>query len=265
MKNLDVKKLLVLILIIALIGIIIFFVIKGLNKEKITEEEKELAETRIAEYYTSLTYGFNTQYSGIDVLYNADSIVFDDLSRASVLNIAATYASSTEYNNNISQNIVEKLKAKGTYGNIDEASLYLGSSIRKAIKDLFDVNIEDTSAADNYDYIYDYYYDKEYDIYISVRNDVTDYSTPNEYVDYSIIETVKEKDKIKSTVAIAYAYNDGTNTNYYKDRNGEKVVAENVTEFPKDKIDEFDKYVFTLKKAQDNDKNYVFESIEKVK
>lgn len=263
MKNLDIKKLLVLILIIAIVGLIIFFVVRTFTKEKITDDEKEMAESKIVDYYAAMTYGFNTQYGGIDILYNSDSIVYDDLNPASVLTIATKYLSKTQTNENVSNNVIDILNQSGTYGNLDDASFYTGASIREAIKYLFGIDFENISADENYDFIYDFYYDKEYDTYIMKRNNVTDYSTANEYIDYSIIETTKEKDKIKTNLAIAYVFNDGTNTNYYQDRNGEKIIAENVTEFPKDKINDFDKYTFTLKKADNN--NYVFESIEKVK
>ena len=45
---------------------------------------------------------------------------------------------------------------------------------------------------------------------------------------------------------------------------GEKVVAKDCIEFPSEKIDEFQKYEFTLTKTKDG-KNYIFESVKKVK
>ena len=45
---------------------------------------------------------------------------------------------------------------------------------------------------------------------------------------------------------------------------GENIIAENVSEFPTNKIDELKKYEFTLSKAKDG-KSYIFESAKKVK
>lgn len=262
MKNLDIKKLLVFIVIIVAIACLVFFIVKKVNDSKPTEEETKIAEELIANYYSTMTAGFNTQYGGIDVLYNTDKITYEDLSFASVLTVATKYAMDKGYNTGITNSVTEKLKALGTYGNLENAAVFSGSDIRKAIKELFGQDIEDTSAANNYDFRYDFYYNAEYDVYIMKENDIKDYTTPNEYMDYTVIETKKDNDKLITTIAIAYVYNDGTNTNYYKDRSGENVVAENVTEFPKDKTNEFDKYTFTLSKTEDN--NYRFESIEKV-
>lgn len=260
MKNLDIKKLIVLVLIIAIIGLIVFFIVRGLSEDKIPDEDKKIIETKIDKYYSTITYGFNTQYSGIDILYNSDKIVYDDLTRANVLYIATKYVSNNNIENNITNTVIENIQKKTSYGDLSNATYYTGESIRKAIKELFGVNILDSAAKDNFDYIYDFQYDQEYDIYIMQRNKVQEYSTPNEYMDYSLISMKKDKDKVKVTIAIAYVYDDGTNINYYKDRNGENVVAENVTEFPEDKIDEFTKYTFTLNKVEED---YIFESIER--
>lgn len=262
MKNLDIKKLLVFIVIVAAIALVVFFVVKKVKDSKPTEDETKIAEELIADYYSTMTAGFTTQYGGIDILYNADKITYEDLSYASILNVANKYASDKGYNTGITNSVIQKLNAMGTYGNLDSAAIFTGTDIRKAIKELFGKEVEDQNAANNYDFRYDFYYNAEYDVYIMKENDLKDYTTPNEYMDYTVVETTKEKDKLKTTIAIAYVYNDGTNTNYYKDRNGENVIAENVTEFPKDKVNEFDKYTFTLAKTEDN--NYVFESIEKI-
>jgi hypothetical protein len=83
-------------------------------------------------------------------------------------------------------------------------------------------------------------------------------------LDYSIIETTSKKDKIIITTAIAYVQKEENKKTYASDMSGENVVAKDCTEFPTDKIDEFTKYEFTLKKSTDG-KNYVFESVKKVK
>ena len=63
---------------------------------------------------------------------------------------------------------------------------------------------------------------------------------------------------------LAYCKLNNETVDYAADRNGTKVIAQNVKEFPTAKIDQFDKFQFTLTKSADG-KNYIFESVKKVK
>jgi len=247
MKKFDIKKLLVLILIIAVVAVIIFLVIKGSKATKPSESEATTSETLTMDYFASMTSGYNTLYDGIDVLYNNDSLKYEDLQTANILNVAAKYVSDQDSNAGVSSNIITKLKESTEYGNIDNASIFNGSEIRAAIKTLFGVDFEDQSAIDNIDFKYDIYYNSEFDLYIiqKAANVLEDYASENEKVDYTLIETVKENNDLKTTIAVAYVYNDGTNNSYCKDKDCETIVVENAEEFPKDNINDFEHYTFT--------------------
>lgn len=263
MKNLDLKKLLVFIGIIAVVALSIFLIIKSLGNNKPTEEETKDVESLSIDYYASLTAGYNTSYNGLDVLFATDKTTVDDLNYNCILNTAIKYATDKGIDLSVPSNVLTILGESGTYGNINDYVAYNGVGVRNAIKELFGITKTDTTILGNFDFLYDFYYVKKYDMYLVKRSKATDNSNSYQSIDYSIIETTKKKDKLSTTIAIAYVYNDGSAKIYAKDKLGENIVSEDSKEFPKDKIDEFDKFTITLKQSE-NDK-YVFESIEKVK
>lgn len=263
MKNIDVKKLLVFVGIIIVIALLIFFIVKGSGKKKPTEEETKLAENLVTEYYKNLTLGYATQYYGVELLFEHDKVTFADLQKKEILNTAIKYASDNGFDTAVSNFILETLENNGTYPNINDYSVYKAESIRNAIKELFGEDLELTNEISTIGYLYDFYYNEEFDLVLTKRNDVEGPTDESLFVDYSIVETTKEKDKLKTTLAIYFGQGNNSIYNYATDSNGEHIIAEEVRELPSDKIKECDKYTFTLTKNSDG--NYVLESIEKVK
>lgn len=264
MKNVDFKKLFILIGIIAIIAVAVFLIIKLGNKNKLTEEEEKAVINVSTEYYANLTRGYATPYGGLDVLYQRDSVTFKDLELEEIINTSIKYAEENSIDTTVSASQIKALTASKKYEDLSKYSLYSGTGVRAAIKALFGVEeYSDTSATNNYNYIYDYIYDSTNDVYLVQRNKVRDQINEAQSIDYKIVSTIAKDDKVTITMAIAYVYNDGTNNMYAKDPDGEKVIVKNSENFPEDKIDEFDKFEFTLK--QTKDKKYVFESIKKVK
>lgn len=262
MKNLDFKKLLVFLVIVAIIVLIVLFGVKKVNETKPTEEEAKTVEELTVDYFANLTKGYSTSFNGLDILFKSDKTTFADLSTVSILSNAITYASEKNLDIAVNESVVNSLDAS-LYGNPNEYLAYQGTAIRQAMTELFGTAIEDRSAADNIDFLYDYYYVKEHDIYLVKRNKVASASMSQLNIEYSFIETKKKDNKITTTFAIAYVYNDGTTKKYSSNSKGSPIIVEGVNEFPTEKIDEFEKFTITLKKT-DNGK-YVFESIEKVK
>lgn len=263
MKKIDIKKLLVFIGIIVIIALLIFFIVKGTGKKKPTEEEKTLAENLVTEYYKNLTLGYATQYYGVELLFEHDKVTLDDLQKKEILNTAIKYASDEGFDISVPSLVLEMLEQNGVYSNIKDYSVYKAEAIRKAVKDLFGQDIELTNETSTTGYLYDFYYNEEFDLVLTKRNDVAEPDNNSVFVDYSIIETTKEKDKLKTTLAIYYGQGIDSIYNYAKDSNGENIIAEEVRELPTDKLSECDKYTFTLTKNSDG--NYILESIEKVK
>lgn len=262
MKNLDFKKLLVFLVIVAIIVLVVLFGVKKVNESKPTEEEAKTVEELTVDYFANLTAGYSTSYNGLDVLFKSDKTTYADLSTVSVLSTAISYASEKGLDIAVNESIINSLDTS-IYGNPSEYLAYKASAIREGMTKLFGSPIEDRSAADNIDFLYDYYYVKEHDIYLVKRNKVASASMSQQKIEYSFIETKKKDDKLTTTFAIAYVYNDGNTKKYSANSNGTPLVAKDVNEFPTDKIDEFDKFTITLKKADNGE--YVFESIEKVK
>ena len=110
MKNLDFKKLLVLVGIIAVIGLAIFFIIKLTNNSKATKEEKKTAENLSISYYANLTEGYATLYGGLDVLFQEDETTFQDLSIATILNTAIKYAEYEGIDTSVSNTAIDLLE-----------------------------------------------------------------------------------------------------------------------------------------------------------
>lgn len=258
MKNIDFKKLSVLIFIIVIISIIILFFVNYNNPSK---KEKELAENLSTKYYINLTSGFATSYGGLDLLFQQDKVTYSDLNTASILNIAIKYAEDKSINISETEDTINALSKE--YENINEYAVYNGKGIRTSIKELFGITFNNSSSTKNISYIYDFYYNKTFDVYLMKRNNVNFNKINEQGIDYHIIKTIKKNKKLITTIAIAYTYDNGSTYIYAQDKLGEKIISEDTTSFPVDKVDEFDHFNITLK--QTKDKNYVLESIEKVK
>ncbi len=263
MKKFDVKKLLVFILIIAVLIIAGFFIFKMVNKENLSNEDKQNVENSVITYFLNLTNGYSTIYGGLDVLYSYDKTSLGDLKEQEIIFTAVNYLEKSEINYSISADYMSGLKESGKYKDLNNYRIYKGESVRQAVKDLFGLDSIPSNPTP-VNFLYNISYDSNYDCYLISENNIENNNTNEATMDFSIISTEKKEDKLETIVAIAYVYNDNGNIMYLKDAEGTSIVAENLDkkEFPKDKIDEFTKYKFTLK--ENSDKKYVFESVEKI-
>ncbi len=262
MKNLDVKKLLVFIVIIAIVGVIAFFVIKSMSNTKPTEEERKLAEKLTTEHVVNFTNGYITSYNGIDYLFQFDKVTYDDLEVGPIIRSAIAYAKENDISINVSTTTINNLGATNEYGDIKAYEIYSGEGIRKSIKALYGKDFENKSETNSLNFMYDIIYNIKYDSYLVKRNSAISNTNPAQTVKYNIIETNKKDDKLTTTIAISYVYDDGQEQMISTDRNGDNVILEGVVEVPTENIKDFDKYDVTFTKVDDK---YVFESIEKVK
>lgn len=264
MKNLDGKKFLVFIAIIAVIALAVILGSKELFEEKKpSAEETEKVEKLVTTYLGSLTYGADTNYMGLDRLYSKDKTEVSDLNINSILNVSVKYATTNNLNTTVSTGVLNELNRSGKYGNINEYSIYNAEGVRDAAKELFGIELNEESSINDMEYLYDFIYVFEYDVYLVKRNNVTATTSMEYGIDYKIVKTAKKGNDIMTTLAIAYTYRTGTTRSFAKDNKGENIVAENLEKFPEDKIEEFDQFTFTV--TQTDNGNYVFKSIEKVK
>lgn len=264
MKNVDFKKLFILIGIIVAIVAVVLLITNLTKKNKLTEEETKNIEDVTINYYANLTEGYTTSYGGLDILFQRDEVTFEKLETVEILNTAIKYATDKGLNISVNEAKIEALKNKNAYGDINTYSIYNAEGIRTAIKELFGVEkYSDESATNNYNYLYDYIYDYDNDVYLVKRNKVKDTKETAQNVNYEVISTEQKDEKVIVTIAIAYSYETDSKTMYAKDPDGVTIISEDSDEFPTDKIDEFEKFEFTLKKSAD--KKYTLESIKKVK
>lgn len=263
MKNIDFKKLLVFIMIIVLIVLLVFAGIKFMGKEELDETSNKKINDVMNEYFSKLTEGYTSTYNGVDYLYAKDKTTAADLELKQILNMAIKYASDHNLDISVSIADLENINKEGIYGDINDYTSYNGEAIREAAKTLFGKELEKTSAISSNGFLYDYYYVPEYDIYLVKRNNVYDLTSNKQKVEYKVISTEKKKDKYITTIAVAYVYKTDNATYYYKDALGKEEISNDSKEFPEDEINKFDKYKFTL--SLDDNGNYIFESVEKVK
>lgn len=264
MKNLDIKKFLVFVVIIAIVALIVFFGVKQLfGENKPTEEEVKKVEEIVTNYFEKLSSGYATVYNGIDVLYSSDKTTLEDLELKQILNTSIDYASNNEFNINVSSVTLNQLKGLESIGNIEEYLVFNADGIRSATKELFDIDLEDNSAISEYNYLYDFVYVYEYDVYLLKRNSTEDISNADRNVEFKTIKTTKKGNEVMTTVAVAYTNGNGSTKTYAKDNKGTNVIAEDVKEFPSDNINDFDQFTFTLTQTDKGD--YIFKSVEKVK
>lgn len=266
MKNLDVKKLLVLIIIIAIIVVVLVFGFKLFDKSKLSEEETTTIEGLVIDYYANMTRGYSTYYGGLERLYGYDKLTKEELDPEILIYTATTYIEDKNIDAGIDGTVMATLSQ--TYSNITEAAIYRGSVVRDTIKELFDIDFTNTDVDGNLlpvKFIYDIIHDTNNDVYIIRRNSVENYRNNAFSIDYKTISTEKNGDKVTVTIAIGYIYQ-GSNGIIIDDTDdiSEPYIVEGAEtkKLPADKIDSFTKYKFTLK---ENNGKYTFESIEKVK
>ena len=263
MKKFDIKKVGIVVAIIVVVVLAIFLIGK-LLKGNVDEESLKQYEKVTIEYYLNLTAGLNTAYDGMEALYEVDETKLQDITDRQLLHVAIDYITKEGKATSVDLGTLSMLY-KDEYPEIEKSGVYNAKDIREAIKTLFDIDdfanptIEaDATSLTNYIYL------SEEDVYLVFGDYSNSLSDPSLIIDYSIVETTSKKDKIITTVAIGYAQVDGDKKTYATDRFGNNIVAKDVSAFPTDKIDEFTKYEFSLTKSKDG-KNYIFESVKKVK
>ena len=263
MKNIDFKKLLVLIVIIAVAILAILGAAKLFkNMGGPSKKVQEKIETRITEYYAKATIGHSTIFSGVDLLYDKDKVEVKDIKYGSMVELAIKYAEDNKIDLSVDNDDAAQLKDLIKVESVG----YDAKKIREIVKDLFDVELPKESFMATVDYVYNYYYIEKDDTLLKADSGVHNLATKESSLDFYPVSTKKgkEKDTYVTTVAVAYVYDSGYGVSYAKDKNGTTVVEKDLKEkkFPKEKVDEFTKYEFTTKKVGDN---YVFVSVEKVK
>lgn len=264
MKKFDVKKIGIIAAIVVVIVLAIFLIGKAIKGNSIDEQSLEKYEKLTTEYLIRMSYGYNTPYFGLETSFTKDELKVEDLNNRQLLSVAINYITLEDKVSEVDYKTIIALHGK-EYPQIESSALYKAEDIRLALKEIFGIeNFANPSVEADYTYLISYTYLNDEDIYIVTAKEENSIVDKNQFIDYSIIETKAKNDKLVTTVAIAYAYSDGESSQYATDMYGENIVAEKASKFPTEKIDEFTKYEFTFTKSKDG-KNYIFESIKKVK
>lgn len=264
MKKFDIKKIGIILAIVLVVVLGIFLIGKAIKSNSVDKESLTKYENYTINYFLNLTSGLNTPYGGDEALYASDETKIENITNRQLIKTAISYLSLEGKLSSVDNATLEMLYSDD-YPEITKSAIYKANDIRESIKVLFGIDtfLNPTIKADA-TYLTNYVYLSEEDLYLVYSDETTSARIENQVLDYSVIGTEAKKDKIVTTVAIAYCYKDGETKTYATDRFGENVIAKDAKEFPKDKIDEFDKYEFTLTKSKDG-KTYVFESVKKVK
>ena len=119
MKNIDFKKLLVLIVIIAVAVLVIFGttkIFKGIGKPSKSVQEK--IENQIMDYFFFFFIGRSSVYSGIDLLYDKDEVKVEDLDKGSLTELAIQKKKKNEKeiiaDNDAAANLSKMIKTDAT-------------------------------------------------------------------------------------------------------------------------------------------------------
>ncbi len=263
MKNLDFKKLAVLIGIIAAIIVTIILLVVGIGKSnKLSKDETEKVNNYILNNIIDLTEGYDSKYKGKDALFASEKVQVDKLSPQLIINSAIKYADINNWTTSIPSYKVNQAAAQGF--SKEKYSIYEGEIIRKAIKELYNIDFKNTNAIDLLGYRYNFYYLQDIDVYMKETKQIL-IDKDGYNIEHTIVESKKKDDKLIVTIAVAYTYNDGEKKYYSNDENNKNIIFESETdksEIIKDKINSFNKFKITF--TQDND-NIYFESIEKLK
>ncbi len=265
MKNIEWKKLIVLlIIIVAVIGIVVL-IANLLNKDGDvpTNEQKTSAEKLTINNICNLTKGYGTMYDGIDVLFSHDKVTYEDLSVSNVLNAAVRYAKDN-LDTEISPATIYQIE-KATPYRSSVYEFYTGEIIRQAIKELFGVDFENKTSRPEFNYGYSFIYISEFDVYLMTTNEYYKEKDENYGIAYHIISTTKDKktNNLKTEIAVAFTVINDSKKLFLKEPDADKAVYESNTEdseIEESKINEFNHYTITLK---DMDGKHVFDSIEK--
>ena len=261
MKNKGVKFLVLLVL-IAVLGGLIYFVISK-NKANNPESLEKTVENKNINYFLYLGQGGNTNYNGMDLIFTGNKVTYKDLSVGNVLTAAFNYVmDSTEDSTALDPSLYAELN---TQYDLDDMDVLKGDLVRKAIKKLFGVKWEDKGYSNSAaKYAFAYSYDAEFDVYL--RSTIENNGPYNSYLTYKVLNTEKKKDSIITTVVIAYANKVENGYDIYSDFMNENLVTSQVgislKEWKDEDLDKLEKYVITSKLVEED---YVFESLEPAK
>lgn len=264
MKDLDIKKLLVFILIIVILILAVLGIGKLIGKgAKPSKEVQEQVDKLYTEYYSSLTEGYVTDYNGLDYLYEKDKFTYDDLDAGAIIYAAIKYAQANSLK--IGLSVENAAMIKDDYQNVSYTA-YNAQGIREAAKILFNKDLENQSADGGFGFAYDFFYDEDADAYVMVPNSMAA-SIVDETLDVKtkVLDTTKKGDDIIVTLIVAYVVEEEDKNVYYSEKNladSSRVGETTGNDFIDQKDDSFQKYTMKLVKT---DKGYAFDSIEKVK
>ena len=260
MKDGNAKKILPIVIVLIVVALLVLLGVKLIGKKgekEVTGEKKETVEKLVNNYFANMTTGMGTAFGGTDVLFSkTDKQTVKDFNDVYILNTAFSYLVN-EGKAGVADSINSYINMK--YGIKDFTALQ-GKDVRDAIKKLFGLDFKNTSA-ELFNFDYNFIYDEDNDVYIrrfvgTVNERTTDY-----LIYARALKTVEKDKKIEVEVVVSYVYGANKYYSFTKDSKFKSVVFDSDKfEIPKDKVDEFDHYVITLK--QDGD-NYVFESIQK--
>ena len=259
----DVKKLLVFILIIALIVLAILGLGKLFKGSKPSKEVQQEVENLTTNYFTTLTSGYATEMDGVDILYQKDKTTYDDLLPAAVIYTAIRYAQENKISLGLTENQSNLLKKNYK----EDVPAFKAEGIRKAVKELFGKDLPNQNAEGLVQFKYNYFYNEDTDAYVQMKNPNYNGIIRNEAinVETKVLETTKKGDTVNVTLIVAYVLTTDSNRVYYKNVTGtadDKVGETSDSAFLAGKDEEFQKYTLTMKKVNDK---YTFESMEKVK
>ena len=265
MKKFDIKKIGIILAIVVVLVLAIFLIGKAIKGGSVDKNDLKKYEDYVVNYYMNLTAGYNTSYNGLEALYASDETTMENVTDKQLITVAIDYITKSGINTSVDYATMIAIY-ENKYPEIKDALLYNAEDIRKGIKELFGITeFANPTIKGDITNLSNYTYLAEEDIYIISSGDLSQsVVSKTQSMDYSVIGTEVKSGKIVTTVAIAYRDFNGKTYIYASDRYGEKIVAEEVSKFPTDKIDKFDKYEFTLSKTKDG-KKYVFESVKKVK
>lgn len=265
MKKFDIKKIGIILAIVVVLVLAIFLIGKAIKGGSINKNDLAKYEDRVVNYYMNLTAGYNTSYNGLEALYASDETTMKNVTDKQLITVAIDYITKSGISTSVDYATMIAIYGD-QYPEIKDAMLYNAEDIRKGIKELFGITeFANPTIKGDITNLSTYIYLAEEDLYIISSGDLSQsVISKTQSMDYSVISTEAKKGKIVTTVAIAYRDLQDDNYVYASDRFGENIVSEKASKFPTDKINKFDKYEFTLTKTKDG-KNYIFESVKKVK
>lgn len=273
-----------LLLIAGLIFLIFFLVNKG-NEDKYQESYNKI-ESSLKENLFYLTFGYDTDYTGIDKLFDKKKLNFKDLEDQNKVSYIVNILSKNEELENVSGEIyvalAEKLEQKNDY------ILITGETVKNKMKEYFNIDWKHKSIEAKDGFIYDIEYVEDNDVYIISTNDnYAKFSENLQSQKYSIdiypVQSKSTSKGVKTTIAIAYIEyvpndNGEVTIKYYRDKERQKLITEintkdlylvdengelvenEATDVLKNDHEKFDQYIVT---SLENDNKFSLESIVK--